>query len=311
MKPIVTAQSAVVPFGPIELEGFLLPDGEFRQSLKSTARALGMPTGVSLTRHVLPSLNRGQAPGENPSNSLSLTQKQGDSAPLHQILEIDTNYSGPFSKAHTLDLTTVVAVWGYIARSDSKYSDRAAQLLEIGARVSLEGAYREAFGMAADGRSMEEQLLHAWLDLEALKRRPMIDRQFANDIHRITGHSFYGKNPYMAIVVDELIWSRIPESVMEQMRDLNPVVSPMFTKPDGTPVGYRRYAYAQLLSDEAFRGSVMPIATAAKAMCAAAPDKGQGGYRWVLQALDRTFPRNKKRGSFKPVDPNQLQLNAA
>tara|TARA_B100000459_G_C8568329_1_gene197386 strand:- start:105 stop:1031 length:927 start_codon:yes stop_codon:yes gene_type:complete len=308
MKPIITAQSAVVPFGPIELEGFLLPDGEFRQSLKSTARALGMPTGVSLTRQVLPSLNRGQAPGENPSSSLSLTQKEGDSAPQYQILEIDTTFAGPFAKAHTLDLTTVVAVWGWMARSGSKYADRASQLLEIGARVSLEGAYREAFGMAADGRSMEEQLLHAWLDLEALKRRPMIDRQFANDIHRITGHSFYGKNPYMAIVIDELIWSRIPETVMDQMRDLNPVVSPMFTKPDGTPVGYRRYAYSQLLSDEAFRNSVMPIATAAKAICAAAPDKTNGGYRWVLQALDRTFPRNKKRGSFKPSDQIALEV---
>ena len=136
----------------------------------------------------------------------------------------------------------------------------------------------------------------------------MIDRQFANDIHRITGHSFYGKNPYMAIVIDELIWSRIPEAVMDEMRDLNPVVTPMFTKPDGTPVGYRRYAYSQLLSDEAFRNSVMPIATAAKAICAAAPDQNQGGYRWVLQALDRTFPRSKKRGSFRPSDQIELTV---
>lgn len=310
MRPIITAQFAVVPFGPVELEGYLLPDGEFRQSLKCTARALGMRSGVSLTRQVLPSLNQQAAPGENAVQDRDLAAESADSAPRHQICEIDTNFSGPFAKAHTIDLTTVVAVWGHIARSDSKYAHRAAQLLEIGARVSLEGAYREAFGMAADGRSMEEQLLHAWLDLEALKRRPMIDRQFANDIQRVTGHNFYGKNPYMAIVVDELIWSRIPESVMEQMRDLNPVISPMFTKPDGTSVGYRRYAYAQLLSDEAFRGSVMPIATAAKAICAAAPDKRQGGYRWVLQALDRTFPRHKKRGKFQGVDPNQLELGA-
>ena len=308
MKPAVTAQFAVVPFGPVELEGFLLPDGEFRQSLKCTARALGMKTGVGLTRQVLPSLNQQAAPQLTPCEGVSLAEKSADGLPQHSILEVDTNFSGPFSKAHTIDLTTVVAVWGHIARSGGKYADRAAQLLEIGARVSLEGAYREAFGMAADGRSMEEQLLHAWLDLEALKRRPMIDRQFADDILRITGHNFYGKNPYMAIVIDELIWSRIPETVMEQMRDLNPVISPMFTKPDGTPVGYRRYAYAQLLSDEAFRGSVMPIATAAKAMCAAAPDKHENGYRWVLKALDKTFPRQKKRGQFRPENPNQLPM---
>lgn len=309
MKASITAQFAVVPFGPVELEGFLTPDGEFRQSLKCTAKALGMPTGVSLTRQVLPSLNRQQAPGENPSKATSLVQKASDLAPEHQILELETSFSGPFSKAHTLNLTTVVAVWGWIARSDSKYAHRASQLLEIGARVSLEGAYREAFGLAADGRSMEEQLLHAWLDLEALKRRPMIDRQFATDIHRITGHSFYGKNPYMAIVIDELIWSRIPTHVMDQMRDLNPVVSPIFTKPDGTPVGYRRYAYTQLLSEEAFRDAVMPIATAAKAMVAAAPDRSQNGYRWVLNALDKTFPRLKTRGgALKQADPDQTAL---
>lgn len=308
MKASITAQYAVVPFGPVELEGFLTPDGEFRQSLKCTAKALGMPTGVSLTRQVLPSLNGQPAPGRNPSRGMSLTEKTWDSAPEHQILELETSFSGPFSKAHTLNLTTVVAVWGWMARSDSKYAHRASQLLEIGARVSLEGAYREAFGMAADGRSMEEQLLHAWLDLEALKRRPLIDRQFADNIYRITGHSFYGKNPYMAIVIDELIWSRIPTHVMGQMRDLNPVVNPVFTRPDGTPVGYRRYAYAQLLSDDAFRDAVMPIATAAKAMVAAAPDKSQNGYRWVLKAMDKTFPREKKRGAFKQPNPDQRAL---
>tara|TARA_B110000003_G_scaffold275260_1_gene317381 strand:- start:3791 stop:4723 length:933 start_codon:yes stop_codon:yes gene_type:complete len=308
MKPTITAQSAVVPFGPVELEGFLLPDGEFRQSIHSTGKSLGGPRLSPNNRLILrrlasdPTLRQG-------SSGAAMDLTENDPKQLHGVIHVSTGFSGVANKAETVDLSTVVAFWSHVALSDSKYAERATELLAIGARVSLEGAYREAFGMAADGRSMEEQLLHAWLDLEALKRRPMVDRQFANDIHRITGHSFYGKNPYMAIVIDELIWSRIPENVMEQMKDLNPVVSPIFTKPDGTPVGYRRYAYAQLLSDEAFRGSVMPIATAAKAMCAAAPDKSVGGYRWVLNALDRTFPRVKTRGgALRQADPNQTAL---
>lgn len=307
MKPAVTAQFAVVPFGPVELEGFLTPDGEFRQSIHSTGKALGGPRLSPNNRRILRAL--ANDPALRQGNSVAAGDlEQNDPEKLRGIIPVSTGFSGVATKAETVDLTTVVAFWSHVALSDSKYAERATELLAIGARVSLEGAYREAFGMAADGRSMEEQLLHAWLDLEALKRRPMIDRQFASDIQRVTGHNFYGKNPYMAIVIDELIWSRIPETVMEQMRDLNPVVSPMFTKPDGTPVGYRRYAYAQLLSDEAFRGSVMPIATAAKAMCAAAPDKHENGYRWVLKALDKTFPRQKKRGQFKPENPNQLPM---
>ena len=78
MKPAVTAQFAVVPFGPVELEGFLTPDGEFRQSLKCTARALGMKTGVGLTRQVLPSLNQQAAPQLNPCEGMSLAEKSAD-----------------------------------------------------------------------------------------------------------------------------------------------------------------------------------------------------------------------------------------
>lgn len=308
MKPTLTAQFAVVPFGPVELEGFLMPDGEFRQSLNSTARALGVRRIGPADRELLRQLaTPGSIAQANPDAATVLSEKGSKSS--QGIREVETGISGIASRAQTVDLTTVVAFWSHVARSNSKYADRATELLAIGARVSLEGAYREAFGMAADGRSMEEQLLHAWLDLEALKRRPMIDRQFAQDIQRVTGHNFYGKNPYMAIVIDELIWSRIPQHVMDQMRDLNPVISPMFTKPDGTEVGYRRYAYAQLLTDDAFRDAVMPIATAAKAMCAAAPDRQQGGYRWVLQALDKTFPRTVKRGkASKTAGNGQLGL---
>lgn len=305
VNPTITAQFAVVPYGPAELEGFLMPNGEFRQSLRSTARSLGMLTGVSLTRQILPAIS-GQAPGENADPNSFLGQLSREKAP-GETIEVTTGMRGIASTALTVDLATVGAIWRYVAQGGGKYSGRALDLLQIGTQVSLEGVYREAFGIR-DSRSIEDQLLDAWLDLDRLKRRPIFDQQFCKDILRVTGQNFYGKNPNMAVVISELVWHRIPEPVLAQMQELNPVTRPMFTKPDGTEVGYRRYAYTQLLSDDAFRDAVLPIATAAKAMCAAAPDQRDGGYRWVLRQLDKTFPRHVKRGRFNKAKANNGQL---
>ena len=306
ISPTITAQFAVVPYGPVELEGFLMPNGEFRQSLRSTARALGMATGVNITRTILPAI--AAAPGQSPFGAKDLPLKQADSAPGEVLLEVTTGMSGIAANALTIGLPTVGAVWRYVAQAGGKHSGRALDLMQIGTQVSLEGVYKEAFGIQ-DSRSIQDQLLDAWIDLDRLKRRPIFDQQFCQNILRVTGQNFYGKNPNMAVVISELVWHRIPEKVMAQMQELNPVTRPMFTKPDGTEVGYRRYAYTQLLSDDAFRDAVLPIATAAKAMCAAAPDKNDGGYRWVLRQLDKTFPRTVKRGkASKTAGNGQLDL---
>lgn len=302
----ITAQFAVVPYGPVELEGFLMPSGEFRQSLNSTARALGMRRTSENFRQAICQLAGAQGGpvaardfGENSENSA----RTG-------LIEISTGLAGVGSQAQAIDLNTVIAFWGHVARGGGKYSAKATELLQIGAKVSLEGVYREAFNIH-DPRSVQDQLLDAWLDLDKLKRRPIFDQQFCQSILRVTGQNFYGKNPNMAIVISELIWHRIPESVMGQMKELNPVTKPLFTKPDGTEVGYRRYAYTQLLSDDAFRDAVLPIATAAKAMCAAAPDHRDGGYKWVLRQLDKTFPRTVKRGRVSKIDGNgQLEMQS-
>jgi hypothetical protein len=303
VNPTVTAQFAVVPYGPVELDGFLMPNGEFRQSLNSTARALGVKR---IGGDWIAAVRQLALEQENTDAASLLAENTAKSS--SPILEVGTGFSGIAGVAQTIDLNTVIAFWGYIANAGGKYAARATELLQIGARVSLEGVYREAFGIH-DPRSIQDQLLDAWLDLDRLKRRPIFDQQFCQSILRVTGQNFYGKNPNMAVVISELIWHRIPESVMAQMKELNPVTKPIFTKPDGTEVGYRRYAYTQLLSDDAFRDAVLPIATAAKAMCAAAPDYRDGGYRWVLRQLDKTFPRTVKRGKAnKEVGNGQLEL---
>ena len=307
INPTITAQFAVVPYGPVELEGFLMPNGEFRQSLNSTARALGVKRiggdWVSVLRRIAAAGGLEGASPDAPSDLGKITAESSSG-----VIEIDTGISGIASRAQSIDLNTVIAFWQYIAKSESKYSPRALDLLAVGAKVSLEGVYKEAFGIQ-DSRSIQDQLLDAWIDLDRLKRRPIFDQQFCQNILRVTGQNFYGKNPNMAVVISELVWHRIPEKVLAQMQELNPVTRPMFTKPDGTEVGYRRYAYTQLLSDDAFRDAVLPIATAAKAMCAAAPDKNDGGYRWVLRQLDKTFPRTVKRGkASKTAGNGQLDL---
>lgn len=307
VNPTITAQFAVVPYGPVELEGFLMPNGEFRQSLNSTSRALGIRRTPEHLRGVIRQL------ADESSGALESAGSDSDLSNFlpktaRGLIEVNTGFKGMADRAITIDLATVVAFWAYVARGGGKYASKALDLLQIGTRVSLEGVYREAFGIR-DSRSIEDQLLDAWLDLDRLKRRPIFDQQFCQDILRVTGQNFYGKNPSMAVVVSELIWHRIPEPVMAQMQELNPVTRPLFTKPDGTEVGYRRYAYTQLLSDDAFRDAVLPIATAAKAMCAAAPDKQDGGYRWVLRQLDKTFPRHVKRGKYSKAKADNGQLS--
>ena len=300
INPTVTAQFAVVPYGPVELEGFLMPSGEFRQSLRYTARALGMSSvGRPLYRALSGALGNLDAASDLSENSPKTERS---------TIQVNTGLAGLASTAITVDLDTVIDIWGHVAATELRYAQRAMQLLQIGAKVSLEGVYKEAFGIQ-DSRSIQDQLLDAWIDLDRLKRRPIFDQQFCQNILRVTGQNFYGKNPNMAVVISELVWHRIPEKVLAQMQELNPVTRPMFTKPDGTEVGYRRYAYTQLLSDDAFRDAVLPIATAAKAMCAAAPDKNDGGYRWVLRQLDKTFPRTVKRGkASKTAGNGQLDL---
>ena len=75
LAPSLTAQQAVVQYGPCELEGYMLPTGEFRQSLRTTARAIDMKWGSNLGI-LMRQLALGD--GENPS----------------QIVTVNTGFSG-------------------------------------------------------------------------------------------------------------------------------------------------------------------------------------------------------------------------
>ena len=64
LTPTVTAQQAVVQYGPFELQGFMLPNGEFRQSLKSTATAVGMKWGGYLANLIQEVAQQSALPGQ-------------------------------------------------------------------------------------------------------------------------------------------------------------------------------------------------------------------------------------------------------
>lgn len=316
LQPQLTAQQAVVQYGPFELDGFMLPSGEFRQSLSSTARAVGIKKVGPSHRSLMQQLALvGQ---ESPVVATGLGKKTGNESP--GIVPVSTGFSGVSGQALTLDLRTANAFWAHVAvnAENPEYRQSAVNLLAAGNEVTLKQAYCEAFGVAKDGRSVSDQVLEAWLDLDNMTQRRLSSPTLLREAKRVTGHDLLGKKQQAAVIWSELIWHRIPEDVHRQMQELNPVVSPKFTKPDGTMVGWRRYAYSQLLSEPAFEKVVAPIVSAATMCLTMAPSKEQGellrsqgsSYQFALKQLDKLYPRFVKRGGFyaKKTAGNAEQL---
>lgn len=297
---LVTARMATIDYGPVTLDGFVMPDLTFRQSLRSTAKAIGMDQR-QLAKDVLPRVDPLVL---NASGARDLDENTPENTPVGNglLLPVNTGLGGFGARAQTMDLDTVIALWGHIARSNSKYAEQACRLLEIGAKVSLEQRYREVFGIK-DNRSLQDQLLEAWLDLDQLSRRPLLqDKQLRTQFLRVTGRAIGDRNPYMGILLSEMIWHRLPPDVLKQMDDLNPVVTVVGTNSMGKDYGYRKHTYSSMLSDQAFKDAVKPIVNTLTGVLSACPDKDQGGYQRALKIMDGIFPRHKKRGGRKPSD---------
>ena len=298
----------------------MLPTGEFRQSLSSTAKAVGIKLG-GRSQAMLIEIAQREAlrDGGTPDAASDLSENPQNGS--MGIITVNTGFSGlpRVSQAKTIDLTTANAFWAHVAIHASKeeYRQNAVNLLAAGSRITLEQAYCEVFGVAKDGRSISDQVLESWLDLTNMTRRRLSNPDFLYHSKRVTGWDLLGKNPYAAIVWDELVWHRLPENIYKQMDELNPVVSPIMTKPCGKQVGWRRYAKAQLLSDPAFDRAAAPIITAATMCLQMSPSRnrnhqkvGNLAYRGALKQLDTLFPRFIHRGkkSQPVIDVNQSQL---
>ena len=191
----------------------MLENGEFRQSIRSTGRVMGMLSNEQIqSTTVRAALTAGQdLSGDNGFGSLAAS----DAA---TAVIVPVRASGR-SMAYTINLPMVVEIWKQVALSNSKYSRTALELLGLSAVYSLERVYQEAFGVE-DNRKTEDRLLDWAIRMDAGKHFPLFGGQFNKHFQRVTGVSF-GKR-YAAVCLAELVYHRLPETIYETLKDLNP-----------------------------------------------------------------------------------------
>ena len=290
-KPVV-AYPKTIQFGPIELEGFMLENGEFRQSISSTGKALG--TGDWIAADILKRLPA--SPGtENQVDDSDLTPSEAKSpGAIIQPLKCP-GVMGYGRVAYTINLPMVVEIWKQVALGGGKYSRPALELLGLSAVHSLERTYQEAFGVQ-DERSTEDRLLDWAIRLDAGKHFPLFGGDFYKNFARVTGVTL--GHPYAKVCIAELVYHRLPEQIYETLKDINPE----------DDRGNRQHTYAQLMTDE-MRQYMREVVATVTNQLANTPAKADDSkaYRRLLKRLDKTLPRYNKRGHNPGVYPDHLK----
>lgn len=290
-KPVV-AYPKTIKFGPIELEGFMLENGEFRQSISSTGKALG--TGDWIAADILKRLL--VSPGaKNQVGDNDLTPSEANSpGAIIQPLKCP-GVMGYGSVAYTINLPMVVEIWKQVALGGGKYSKPALELLGLSAVHSLERTYQEAFGVQ-DERSTEDRLLDWAIRLDAGKHFPLFGGDFYKHFARVTGVTL--GHPYAKVCIAELVYHRLPEKIYETLKDINPE----------DDRGNRQHTYAQLMTDE-MRQYMREVVTTVINQMANTSSKADDpkAYRKLLKRLDKTLPRYNKRGHNPGVYPDHLK----
>ena len=282
-KPVI-AYPKTIQFGPVSVDGYMLETGEFRQSIKSTGRVMGMLSNAqiqSTTARVA------ETALLNPSdtNGFGLEKYQNTADPIIVPVRCPGVQSHS-TVAYTVNLPMVVEIWKQVALSNSKYSRTALELLGLSAVHSLERAYQEAFGVE-DTRKTTDRLLDWAIRMDAGKHFPLFGGQFHKHFQRVTGVGF-GKR-YASVCLAELVYHRLPESIYETLKDLNPA----------DERGWRQFSHSQLMTDEMHQQMREIVATVTNQLAntpAKADDKK--AYPALLKRLDKTLPRYKKRGYF-------------
>lgn len=291
-KPVV-AYPKKIQFGPVELEGYMLENGEFRQNIRSTGRAMGMLSNRQMQTTVAKTAERAIL---NPSDTNGFELKTGQKT-ADQII-VPVNCPGVQSHggkvAYTINLPMVVEIWKQVALSDSKHSRTALELLGLSAVHSLERTYQEAFGVN-DSRTTDERLLDWAIRLDTGKHFPMFGGQFNKHFARVTGVAI--GHPYAALCLGELVYQRLPKAVYETLKDLNPV----------DEKGWREFTHSQLMTDD-MRQYTREIVMTVTNQLANTDSKAEdpSAYRKLLGRLDKTLPRHNKRGCKPGVMPPQL-----
>ncbi len=270
----------------------MLENGEFRQSITSTGKALG--TGDWIAADILKRLPA--LPGsENQVGDNDLTPSEANlPGPIIQPLRCP-GVEGYTRIAYTINLPMVVEIWKQVALGGGKYSKPALELLGLSAVHSLERTYQEAFGVQ-DERSTEDRLLDWAIRLDAGKRFPLFGGAFYKHFARVTGVTL--GHPYAKVCIAELVYHRLPEKIYETLKDINPE----------DDQGNRQHTYAQLMTDE-MRQYMREVVTTVINQMANTSSKADDpkAYRRLLKRLDKTLPRYNKRGHKPGVYPDHLK----
>ena len=202
----------------------MLENGEFRQSISSTERALGFAKNSRIITRLLTSkdgteLNQSLAANPLPLKGSDDAEAQNSHPETSVLLPVRCpGVMHHTSIAYTINLPMVVEVWKHVALSGSKHSRTALELLGLSAVHSLERTYQEAFGVN-DSRSTNDRLLDWAIRLGTGKHFPMFGGQFHKHFARVTGVTF--GHPYAALCLGELVYQRLPKPVYEALKDIN------------------------------------------------------------------------------------------
>ena len=301
-KPVI-AYPKTIQFGPIELDGYMLETGEFRQSITSTERALGAEKSKIVNRMLVPRYE-GSTPvlgagAKNPSAAMSLGENLAEIGEKgHTPIIVPVRCPGVHGHngiAYTIGLPMVGEAWMNVALGGGKYAQQAQELLKLSMAHSLERVYQEAFGVE-DSRKTSARLLDWAIKLDAGKHFRLFGGQFHQHFARVTGVAIGHR--YAAACLADLVYHRLPEPIYEALKDLNPT----------TDNGFREFTHSQLMTDD-MRQLMREIVAAVTHELANTASKGEdsSSYRKCLARLDKTLPRYRKRGNKPGIYPSHFK----
>ena len=260
-----------IRLGPVEVDGFMLPNGEFRQGLRSTSRAIGT-NHQRVSRIVLELVVAGaKALQGNESQAFPQAKTASSVEPVIKVV------GRPES---LLSLQFAQKVWSYEARHGGGASQEMAwQIIDTLAGVSLERSYQEAFGVQ-DSRNQADRLLDFFIDWNIGKYRKLFDNQFQIQFKRVTGHDINSTSGHVKFIIANFLYNRLPAEVYEAIMELNPVGDD----------GRRKLKHHQLISEPARLEVVLPIISSLKACMLQAPS---GDVKFVNEQMDRLHPSQR------------------
>ena len=295
-KPVV-AYPKKIQFGPIELDGYMLENGEFRQSVNSTEKALGAENSKLISRMLTSAQDENTGLfclDPNPLQQHGSDTAEGEmcrdqNSVLVPVRCPGVQYHGA-AKIYTINLPMVVEAWKQVAIGGGKYAKPALELLGLSAVHSLERTYQEAFGVQ-DSRSTDQRLIDWSIRLEAGKHFPLFGNQFNKHFARVTGRCV-GYDSYAAVCLAELVYHRLPEPIYEKLKEINKI---------NPETGRREHTYAQLMTEEMLSQMREVVAAVTNQLAnTRSKEDDPKDYPKLLRRLDKTLPRYKTRANHLP-----------